>query len=271
VGFNWSFNRLQVQKRTRQLARSGIRVVEDYPIEIEQRRATLTNIARKAQRTPGFANTHVSGDKLIVKGKVFTVDTCNTLPEAINPCLQATQTKDNSTIFYTRFSKLSNHCPASFTDEDTQYRTSEQYYFAEKCRKFGDTEQLAKVLAAKDPKDCQRLGRQAKNIKGIDWADHEENAMKKACLAKFRGNRMAKHALLGTGTRALGEASRSTKWGIGMFADHPEAHNQDIWADNLLGNVLESVRDTIRDETNNPPPTPDEAVRRTVRHQMAPH
>jgi hypothetical protein len=135
---------------------------------------------------------------------------------------------------------------------------------------FGDDDQRTKVLAAKDPKDCQRLGRQAKNNTGIDWSEHEKDVMTKVCLAKYRGNRMARNALLRTGNCALGEASRSSKWGIGMYANNPDAHDQGRWADNLLGTVLVSVRNTIRKDIVRPNPTAIASIIQTIRHQGTP-
>jgi ribA/ribD-fused uncharacterized protein len=105
---------------------------------------------------------------------------------------------------------------------------------------------MKKVLAAKDPKDCQRLGRQAKNINGINWPDKEEEVMTKVCLAKFRGNRKARQALMRTGNQDLGESSKSRHWGTGLYSDHPDAHDKNKWSDNLLGNILVKVRRTIR-------------------------
>jgi hypothetical protein len=246
VEFCWSFNRLQILQRAKMLQRSGIRMEEDYPVEMEQRRATLSNIAKRAQKVPGYANTRVSGDKLLVNGKVFTVETSPSLPEAINPITQATVSNGETTLFYTRFSPLSNHCPTAFVEDETMYRHSEQYYFTERCRIFGDDKQMKKVLAAKDPKDCQRFGRQAKNINGINWSEKEEEVMLKVCLAKFRGNNIAKQALMRTGNQGLGEASKSTHWGTGLYSDHPDAHNKDKWSNNLLGNILVKVRRRIR-------------------------
>ena len=124
VEFLWGFNRAQILDRTRMLYRSGITVEEDYPIEIAQRRATLNPIVRKAQRTRGFYDAKMVGDRLFVRGRSYTVDTVENLPEEINPCVEATKSDGQSTLFYSRFSKLSNHNEAPFTSDDVIYRSS---------------------------------------------------------------------------------------------------------------------------------------------------
>jgi hypothetical protein len=246
VEFHWSFNKSQVLQRGYMLARSGISIEEDFPIEVVQRRATLNSIATRAKHTKGYEGSRVSGDRLLVKGRSYTVDTVSNLPEDINPITHATKTDGETTLFYSRYSKLSNHNPAPFTLDDVMYRSSEQFYFSEMCRLSGDDQQSLKVLAATDPKDCQRLGRQAKPNPNFNWAEHEKAVMTRGCMAKFTQNKPSRIALLRTAETTLGESSRSKHWGTGLYMDHPDAYNTRAWENNLLGRVLSSVRATIR-------------------------
>jgi hypothetical protein len=231
------------------LARTGVSIEEDYPVEMVQRRATLNTIATRAKRTGGFEQTRVVGDRLLVKGKTYTVDTVTKLPAPINPITHATKTDGDTTIFYSRYAKLSNHHPTSFEVDDQTYRSTEQFYFSEMCRLGGDVAQSDKILAAKDPKTCQRLGRQATLRSDFDWDRYEENVMRRGCYAKFSQDKSCKQALLRTGESRLGESSRNSHWGIGMYSDHPSALDPERWEKNLLGKVLTSVRRSIRMET----------------------
>jgi ribA/ribD-fused uncharacterized protein len=246
VHFNWNFNKTQVLERSRMLYQSGVSVEEDWPIETSQKRATLNPIMRKAKRTSGFNNTKLVGDRLFVNGRPYTVDTVENLPEEINPTVEATKSDGNVTLFYTRYSKLSNHNAASFEVDDITYRSSEQYYFAERCRIMGDDYQRSKVLAAVDPKDCQRLGRQANNPNGVEWSNFERVVMKKACQEKFSKNAVAKQALLRTGSTRLGESSRSSHWGTGFYVNDPRAFETGAWQTNLLGDILTEVRSELQ-------------------------
>jgi hypothetical protein len=227
------------------LARSGYSIEEDHPIEVVQRRATLNPILKKAKKTMGFYDSKLIGDRLIIRGKAYGVDDVPNLPEEINPCLTATVTDGKSTLFYTRYSLLSNHAPAAFILDDNIYRHSEQFYFAEKARISGDEYQRGRIISAKCPKECQRLGRSVRNNTGIDWSSFEETVMTRACDAKFKQNKLAKQALLKTANTKLAESSRSKHWGSGMLSTHPQAFNQELWENNLLGRVLESVREKI--------------------------
>jgi ribA/ribD-fused uncharacterized protein len=235
-----------VIEKSRMLYRSGVTVEEDFPVETTQKRATLNPILRKAKRTRGYGDTKVVGDRLFVKGRPYTVDTVVNLPEEINPTVEATMCDGNTMLFYTRYSKLSNHNAAAFVADETMYRSSEQYYFAERCRLMGDEKQRSRVLASVDPKDCQRLGRQAKNINDIDWNKYERVVMKKAVQEKFSKNAMTRHALLRTRNTTLGESSRSVHWGTGLYVNHPHAFETDCWEENLLGELLMEVRSEIQ-------------------------
>jgi ribA/ribD-fused uncharacterized protein len=227
------------------LARSGFSVEEDHPIEIIQRRATLNPILKTAKKTMGYYDTKLVGDKLVVKGRAYGVDEVQNLPEEINPCLTATKKDGKSILFYSRYSLLSNHAPAAFIVEDTIYHQSEQFYFAEKARLMGDEYQRSKIIASKDPKDCQRLGRTVRNNTGIMWNTLEESVMTRAYDAKFSQNKLARQALLKTSSTKLAESSRSRHWGTGMLSTHPKAFVQNCWENNLLGRVLEAVRSKI--------------------------
>jgi hypothetical protein len=163
--------------------------------------------------------------------------------------VEATKTDGTTTLFYTRYSKLSNHNPAPFKVDEVSYRSSEQYYFAERCRILGDEVQREKVLASADPKDSQRYGRQAMNNTGVEWEDHERAVMKKACRAKFTKNAVAKRALLRTQNTKLGESSRSRHWGTGMYVNHPRAFDPNSWEQNLLGVILMEVRLELQNPT----------------------
>ena len=57
-----------------------------------------------------------------------------------------------------------------------------------------------------------------------------------------------KQHLLSTGTKRLAEASRfDSVWGIGLWADDPEASNPRRWpGKNLLGKGISTVCDAIR-------------------------
>jgi ribA/ribD-fused uncharacterized protein len=249
VEFQWNFNREQVLEKAKWLYGTGITVDEDYPVEVIQRRATLTPIVKRAQRTRGFHDTKLIGDRLLSKGRMYTVESAVNLPEAINPLTEATKTDGNSTIFYSRYSKLSNHNPASFVVDDVTFRSSEQFYFSERCRMMGDEEQQCKVMASKDPKDCQRLGRQAINRTNVRWEDHDEEVMTRACWEKFSKNMPAQRALLKTASTTLGESSKSRHWGTGFYATHPRAFHTEYWENNLLGRVLTTVRERLQSLT----------------------
>ena len=65
-------------------------------------------------------------------------------------------------------------------------------------------------------------------------------------MAKFSQNHDLLKALIETGTKAIGEASRDPLWGIGKSLDHPNVLDKDDWqGENILGNVLMNVREQL--------------------------
>lgn len=137
--------------------------------------------------------------------------------------------------------------PATFTEENTLYKTAEHYMMAGKARLFKDEKALAKILAAEHPGDAKKIGRQVKNFEPSVWHEHRFEIVVRGNLLKFSEPSL-KDFLLNTGDRIIVEASpRDRIWGVGM------SQNNDLIADpknwrglNLLGFALMKVRDQLK-------------------------
>jgi len=68
------------------------------------------------------------------------------------------------------------------------------------------------------------------------------------CFAKFSQNKHLKDYIVGTGDRSVVEASPSDFiWGIGLDEEAARQQAPETWPGlNLLGKVLERVRDDLR-------------------------
>jgi hypothetical protein len=129
-----------------------------------------------------------------------------------------------------------------------QYGCVEQWMMAEKARCFGDTQTEARVMAATDPFDQKRFGREVRPYVDAQWAAVRYDIVLRGTIEKFRQNPPLLKLLLGTGDLILVEASPYDRlWGIGMRAEHPNAEDPSKWpGQNLLGKVVMAAQETLR-------------------------
>jgi ribA/ribD-fused uncharacterized protein len=139
--------------------------------------------------------------------------------------------------------------PAPFLHAEVSYPTAEHFMMAEKARLFGDEDVRARILKAASPKAAKQLGRQVKNFKEEVWQASRFQIVVEGNYAKFSQNRELGKFLLGTGAKALVEASPVDRiWGIGLAADDESATNPERWRGlNLLGFALMEARQRLRE------------------------
>ena len=136
---------------------------------------------------------------------------------------------------------------------------------ASKARLFGDNSALSAILATDDPREQKRIGRQVRHFDQDLWQKYCESIVFDGNLAKFSQNEDMRRALLHTSQRRLAEASPHVNlWGIGLRACDHHASSTDTWrGSNLLGQILEYVRETLDRETiqQSPNPLPPDTAR----------
>lgn len=136
---------------------------------------------------------------------------------------------------------------APFVIEGITYLTCEQYMMAKKALLFEDMKYYFAIMAADNPKDCKRFGKQVRNFDQEKWDACKEEIIYRANYAKFTQNEILRQKLLDTGDSILAEASPHDKvYGIGLEKSDPDAKNMKAWkGQNLLGNVLMVIRKTL--------------------------
>lgn len=154
---------------------------------------------------------------------------------------------------------FSQFWPCSFALDGVRYAWAEAWMMASKARLFGDDQALERILSAKAPLDCKRIGRTVRDFDEQVWGQHRFDIVTVGSLAKFDQDAALRAYLLSTGEDVLVEASPSDcVWGIRLSRDHQDAQTPARWrGQNLLGFALMRARHILRGELPAPslPPT----------------
>ena len=138
---------------------------------------------------------------------------------------------------------LSNPAPTPIKVDGIDCPSVEQYYQGEKfgAVRVGPAEKVwHDIRDARDLTEIRQLGRSIPAVP--DWEERKVSVMAEALCAKFRPGTEATEYLLSTGNRPL---LHSTSWG--RNGDTVWGTGRDGTGDNVLGLMLESCRDVLRD------------------------
>ena len=119
-----------------------------------------------------------------------------------------TYISDDVVLFWQPPLIFSQWTPSPFTVGLVNYTCAEQFMMASKARLFGDDSALSAILAADDPREQKRIGRQIRYFDHESWQQKCENIVLQGNLAKFSQNDEMRLALMHTGQRRLTEASK---------------------------------------------------------------
>lgn len=138
---------------------------------------------------------------------------------------------------------LSNPAAARFTIDNVEWASVEQYYQAEKLGavRLAPAEKVWQdIRRTTSPAELRQLGRSLPAVEG--WDERKIGVMAEALCAKFAPGTEAAEYLLSTDDRPLLHA---TPWG--RNGDTTWGTGRDGSGDNVLGIMIESCRDTLRE------------------------
>ncbi len=157
---------------------------------------------------------------------------------------------DSVVCFMSEKSVLSNfnmECPVTIGSQT--YTCNEQYIQAEKAAMFMDFERAEEIMACSNPREMKRLGNKIRNYNDKEWKEAQHDVVITCVREKFKSHAKARQYLLDTGSKKIGEATKSRVWGIGYHISEPNVLNVESWAGaNKMGKILEEVREEIRSE-----------------------
>ena len=239
-------DRMKVWNKRRKLAGTKFFINEDFPVEIQQRRQKMLPVFKEARKRQ--KKVLLLGDKLILEGVRYTVDTLDRLPPEFQLTSLATKKTDHAILFYGSYSFLSNFYPAKFNLDGKTFGNVEQYIQYQKAVHTGDVEIACGILNTDNPVKQHQYGRKLKPTQD-QWNDQRaEMFMECAVKAKFQQNDALKKELLDTRNKNLVECNAYDKfWGIGLSMYNAVAMDRTKWkGQNKLGVILVKVRDDIK-------------------------
>lgn len=231
--------------------RQSVIVVEDFPEDITARRRKLYPIVEAAYKyrdplNPDFRyKARVIVDRLIINGTVYTVDTLDRLPNHLKPEIIATPSTNETVVFYSSASPLSNHYPCQFECKGTKYSSVEQYLMKEKAVLFHDNESSTRIMETSDPVVQKGIGRAVAGFNSAEWKREAQNVLMPGLRAKFSQVDECKAFLMATGNKLIGEASLDKFWGIGLKLGHDDIFNREKWESNVMGKALQEIRNEL--------------------------
>ena len=175
----------------------GIYVDREYPIDIERKRKTLLPVLRAAKRSSEFKKqSRLEDDKIILKGRAYSVNTLNQLPEELNIFKVTTRENENVVGFFGEINPLSNFYPSPFAYDSVHYISSEQFIQSSKAKYFGDLETYNQIMGCATSLECKSLSYQIRNVNTNKWDKVAGNICHPGICAKFLQNPVALDTLL---------------------------------------------------------------------------
>ena len=177
-------------------------------------------------------------DKLIIKGKPYTMSNLHELPDEVNVFSATTKEDDSSIAFFGAINPLSNFYEAEFTIDGTTYISSEQYIQAMKATQFKDKVAYNLIMGSRTSLDCKTHGSKVKNYRKEEWDNKAKDICRPGIHAKFQQNPDLFRILCEkTGKKTIVESANDRVWGTGTTLGNPECLNRDRWiSQGILGN-----------------------------------
>ena len=233
----------------------GVYVDKHYSDETEKARRKLRPFLKAARTYEKFkGKCKLDNDKLVIRGKEYSVSTLHDLPPEINGFRVSSKVSEEFQTFgfFGDLNPFSNFHPSPFHIDGIHYKNSEQYIQHQKCRVFGDTTSENLVLKAETALECKNIGRDITNYDREKWKQAAKATCLPGILAKFEQNPNLVTLLKSTGALQIAECCRDKEWGTGIPLYDNSCINPSSWhSQGLLGEILEQVRSVLNAADNN--------------------
>ena len=122
-------------------------------------------VLRAAKQLSNYKRqSRLEDDKLVLKGRVYNVNTLNQLPEELNVFTVTSKENENTVGFFGEINLLSNFYLSTFLQGGVHYISSEQLIQANKAKFFGDLETYNQILCCSTSLECKNLSKLIQNV-----------------------------------------------------------------------------------------------------------
>ena len=240
VRFNTVTNKSRVLENAAILKSHEIYIRPDYPISITEKRAYLAKSLKVARASDSEAK--LVRDKLLYNKKLYTVDNIH---EAGLGDETHTVYTDTQIRFYGYRSPFSNFYRSSFKLNGATYTCVEQALQAARAFRNRDRVAWTRIMSTTNPVRMKRLGKPyaPRNEREEDM---ERRFLSDAVYQKFAQNEVIRQKLLNTTDKKMMECNPyDQRYSTGLKMDDPKLDELDYTGGNIMGNILELVRQKL--------------------------
>lgn len=229
--------------------------IQEYaPKQLRNDLRVLQRIAKAAKKDPeSYGEVFICDYQININGRGYSMGRIRELPNELQPEYVYTPRSDETVVFFTKYSPLSNHHRSIFMLEGTRYNCVEQFLAQQKAIMAGNQQLAQKAMECTDPADHKVILNTLKRDNQEQWKKKAEEIIPKALRAKFTQDLRLATFLVETYPRKIGEASADRTWGIGLRLEDKNVLQEDAWGKegNLLGKTLSQIRQELIDKNPN--------------------
>ena len=225
----------------------GIYVNEEYPIQIKRARDRLRPVYWMIKSKSKYKDKcKLQGDKLVVDGVKYTVDTLGSLPLELSAYQAAEKRNDDALVFHGEWLPYSNFHLSPFSVDGILFKSAEHYIQYQKSLYFGDSITANQIIKSQTPIEAKRLSYNITNFNIQHWMKDGYVLCEKGVKEKFMQNKPLLEMLKNTGSLIIVEASKDKTWGTGIPLHDTEALCTSKWKNKgWLSSMLMSIRDEV--------------------------
>lgn len=224
-----------------------VRIQADIPKQLREDLQILYRVKNAALKSNHYQSVEVKNYKIYLDGAEYCAWELEELPLSLRPSTLATRISDDTLVFYSKHSALSNHYTAPFEVRGRSYANMEQYLAYKRAKLSGKKPLIQKALQAQDPIEAKSILNALRSDHYEEWKKELSTVALEGLQAKFRQNPALGQYLRNTTPLTLGEASTNSRWGVGMSLDDEKVLDKSKWnkQGNLLGRLLMQIRDQM--------------------------
>ena len=134
-------------------------------------------------------------------GKKYHRQNLHTLPSELEPMKVTSKTNSEVHAFFGELNPLSNFHPCTFTLDDEEFHSSEQWIQYKKAEYCKDRLAKERIMNSEDALECKEIARDITNFNRRAWVAQAEELCYPGIKEKFKQNEHLMGALLDTGEK----------------------------------------------------------------------